>query len=70
MDISSILAELRTERDRIQAAIDALDNVQGATTHRRGRQPGRHMSADARRRIGLAMKKRWAERKKAEKKAA
>jgi hypothetical protein len=70
MDISSILAELRTERDRIQAAIDALDNVQGARAHRRGRRPGHHMSADARRRIGLAMKKRWAERKKAEKKAA
>ena len=72
MDITSILTELRDQRDRIQQAIDALERTSHptATGKRRGRKPGRHMSADARRRIGLAMKKRWAARKKAQKKAS
>jgi hypothetical protein len=71
MDISAILAELHEQREKIQQAIDALQGVCGTSTaKRRGARPGRVMSAEARRRIGLAMKKRWAERKKAEKKAA
>jgi hypothetical protein len=67
MDIQSIIADLKAQRDRIQQAIDALERTAHATTasKRRGPKPGRHMSADARRRIGLAMKKRWAARKKA-----
>jgi hypothetical protein len=66
MDITSILTELRDQRDRIQQAIDALERTTPSTTtgKRRGRKPGRHMSADARRRIGVAMKKAWAARKK------
>lgn len=66
MDIQAILSELRDQRDRLNTAIAALEHANG--TKRRGRprgKPGRHMSAEARRRIGLAMKKRWAERKKA-----
>ena len=65
MNVQAILNELRDQRDRIQQAIDALERITHptATGKRRGRKPGRHMSADARRRIGLAMKKRWAERK-------
>jgi len=65
MDMQTIVNELREQRDRIQQAIDALERTTHptATGKRRGRKPGRHMSADARRRIGLAMKKRWAERK-------
>jgi hypothetical protein len=71
MDISAILAELKQQRDKIQQAIDALQSVGGTTTTKApGRKTRRVMSADARRRIGLAMKKRWAERKKTEKKAA
>ncbi len=70
MDIHSILGELRQQRDRLQKAIDALETRDARQPKRRGRISGRHMSADARRRIGLAMKKRWAERKKANKKAA
>jgi hypothetical protein len=70
MNIASILTELRQERDRLQSAINALEGVGAPKTSRRGRKPGRHMSADARRRIGLAMKRRWAERKRAEKKSA
>jgi hypothetical protein len=67
MDIQSIIADLKAQRDRIQQAIDALERTAhpAATGMRRGPKPGRHMSADARRRIGLAMKRRWAARKKA-----
>jgi hypothetical protein len=70
MDISRIIDELKRERERLDAAIAALDGVQPA---RRGRPAGvragngrrrRHMSAAARRRISQAMKQRWAERKK------
>ena len=72
MNLQAIVNELRDQRDRIQQAIDALERITNSTTagKRRGRQPGRKMSEDARRRIGLAMKKRWAARKKAQKKAS
>ena len=69
MDTQSIVAELTQERDRIQQAINALEGI-GGKTRKPGRQTGRHMSPDARRRIGLAMKKTWAKRKEAAKKAA
>ena len=70
MNITAILEQLRSEREKIQNAINALEGIGTSEKPRRGRKPGRHMSADARRRIGLAMKRRWAERKRAEKKAA
>jgi hypothetical protein len=70
MDTQAILTQLKEERDQIQRAIDALEGTKAITGKRRGSKPGRHMSAEARRRIGLAMKKRWALRKKADKKAA
>jgi hypothetical protein len=63
MNVERILAELRAQRDRLQQAIDALDGNSREPFKQR-RKPRRHMSADARRRIGLAMKKRWAERKR------
>ncbi len=64
MDIAAIVAELENERDQIDRAIAALHG--SATKKKPGPKPGRRvMSADARRRIGLAMKKRWAARKKA-----
>jgi hypothetical protein len=67
MNLQAIVNELQAQRDRIQQAIDALERTSHPTStgKRRGRKPGRHMSADARRRIGLAMKRRWAARKKA-----
>jgi hypothetical protein len=63
MDTQAIIAALEAERDRLDQALTALKGM------RRGRSAGtngrkRHLSAAARRRIGLAMKKRWAERKK------
>ena len=71
MNIQAIIANLQEERDRIQLAIEALAGTTVSTSNgvRRGRKPGRHMSADARRRIGLAMKKAWAARKRAQRAA-
>jgi hypothetical protein len=67
LDTQSIIAELEAERDRLDSAIAALRGGQ----HRRGRPASkttngrkRHLSAAARKRIGEAMKKRWAERRK------
>jgi hypothetical protein len=75
VDLASIVAELKRERDRLDNAIAALEGGSA----RRGRPPGRkprtgastgrrggrrHMSAEARRRISEMMKKRWAERKR------
>ena len=65
MNVAEILSQLKQERDRLDAAIRALEGV--ASPVRRGRKPGRHMSAAARARIGAAMKKRWAERKRQKK---
>lgn len=78
MDIESILAELRREKDRIEGAISALLGTAAAAPRRRGRPPGKAakpvpqtatkkrnvMSPAARKRISEAMKKRWAEKQK------
>lgn len=72
MDIQTILSELREERERINAAIDALEGIASsstATKHGAGAAPtpGRRrggISPEGRRRLSLAMKKRWAERRK------
>jgi hypothetical protein len=66
MDIESILNDLRAERDRIDAAISALNG----STKKRGRPASaanavptrrrRRMSAAARARISKAMRARWA----------
>jgi len=69
MDTKRILAELRTERDRLDKAILALEafNSTGrrkagpaprATSSRRGR-----MSAAARRKLSRLLKQRWAQGK-------
>ena len=67
MDTQAIIAQLQEQRDRLTAAIDALEQTSKGTGRGlgRGKKTRRQMSAEARRRIGLAMKKRWAERKKA-----
>jgi hypothetical protein len=72
LDLQKILSELRAERDRIDLAIDALDgrtSSSAATETRTGGAPtsGRHrggITPGGRRRLSLAMKKRWAERRK------
>lgn len=66
MDVQQIIAELTIERDRINAAITALDSTNHA--HKpSGKRTRRKMSPDARKRIGAAMRKRWKERKKEQK---
>lgn len=67
MSIENIIEALEEERDRLSQAIEALKGA--SPGGRRGRRPGRHLSAEARRRIGAAMRRRWAERKKKEKAA-
>ena len=70
MDIQQILSDLKSERERIDAAIRALEGT-GKSGRGPGRPPGsskggkrRTMSAAARKRISEMMKLRWAERKK------
>jgi hypothetical protein len=70
VDTQQILEQLKAERDRIEEAIRALGSLGGKTvSRRRGPTTRRHMSAEARARIGAAMKKRWAERKRKSKAA-
>ena len=69
MNISKVLAELRSECDRIERAIEAIVGL-NSTGRRRGRPPAlptalkkrgrRRMSAAARKRISQTQKKRWA----------
>ena len=70
MNIEEIVESLKQERNRIDAAIAALDETgsRGGWNSSRGRRAVRHMSAKARARISAAQKKRWALRKAAEKK--
>jgi hypothetical protein len=83
MNVNEIVQQLRDERSRLHAAIQALEGV-GAVTgaKRRGRPPGsankstpaavspkrRIMSAAGRKRIAEAMRKRWALARKSGKK--
>lgn len=71
MDVAKIVADLKSERDRIGRAIEALE---GTGSHRRaakmgagsatpGRKRGR-LTAAGRKRLSEAMKRRWAERRK------
>jgi hypothetical protein len=68
LDTNSIIAELEAERDRLNSAIEALSGRQAKRLTQSGKPDGRRrkrtLSAAARKRIGEAMKKRWAERKK------
>ncbi len=59
MNIEAIVRELKSERNKLDEAIAALN---GTKTTARVRMNGRerHMSTAARRRISEAMKKRWA----------
>jgi hypothetical protein len=84
MNITEIVQQLRMERDKLDAAIGALEGVgvRGSSLgRRRGRPPGipnkgvagvstrrRGMSAAARKRIAEAMRRRWAFAKKSGKK--
>ena len=80
MDVNEILQQLKSERNRLDGAIQALEGLNSTSTRRGpGRPAGtaraaqastgkrrgpRHMSASARKRISEMMKKRWAERRR------
>ena len=71
MDMNRILAELRTERTRIDRAIAALEGLNSTGRRRVGRPPRAaatrrrrsRMSAAARRKMSRLMKQRWAQGK-------
>jgi hypothetical protein len=68
VDTAAIIAELEARRDHINSAIEALQSKGGsgkraAAKATNGRK--RHLSAAARKRISDAMKKKWAQRKRA-----
>ena len=70
MSLDTILAELKSERDRLSQAIAALEGVTrgagarrtAAPAKRGGRRRGR-MSAEGRKRLSEAKKAWWAKRK-------
>jgi hypothetical protein len=75
VDIKKIIAELSAERSRLDQAIAALQGVNSSTgrsnsnksvTTQRG---WRRMSAAARKRLSVLMKKRWAAGKMGRRKA-
>ncbi len=74
MDRQQILEQLKSERDRLDQAISALDG--GKAPRAAGRRAGGRpkgsggITAEGRRRLSMMMKKRWAARRKAAKKAA
>jgi hypothetical protein len=81
MNVAEIVEQLKQERGRLDAAIQALSGVEGGGK-RRGRPAGsknksrkasaapkrRGMSAATRKRMAEAMRKRWAAAKKSGKK--
>jgi hypothetical protein len=79
MDTTRLIKDLRAEERRIERAIAALEALSsdstGSQTTRtagasRGAKTGRRkMSPAARKRISMMMKKRWAARRRAAKKA-
>ena len=68
MDTTTIISQLEEERDRIVAAIAALN---GGKTRRPGRPaksspgPRRKMSAAVKKRLSMIAKARWAKAKRA-----
>ena len=67
MDLNKFLAELKSERARLDQAIAAIESIE-STARRRGRPAGvpsaskkrRGTSAAARKRIAAAQRRRWA----------
>jgi hypothetical protein len=71
MDLQKILSDLTAEKDRIVRAIESLlespSNRGPKKAVKRRRAKGKRrggITPEGRRRLSLAMKKRWAERKK------
>jgi len=64
MNVSAVLAELKRERTRLDQAIEALEGLEKSNGARRSVGGKRMMSAEGRRLIAAAQRKRWAKWKK------
>ncbi len=67
MDTEAIIEALEAEKERLETAIAALQGHRSGRSRRtatNGRRGKGHMSAAARKRIGEAKKKWWAEHRK------
>ncbi len=64
MNTAELIAALEAERNRLDRAIDALTAGSRNGRGPRGRRKRKKLSAAAKRRISLAMKRKWAERKR------
>ena len=75
MDLNVIVADLKQERERISVAIAALEGTNPRRTPKKANVATRRLPAvkaetrggltpEGRKRLSLAMKKRWAERRK------
>ena len=79
MNTDKIVAELKTEKDRLDRAIAALEETDGRSPAVRRRnltrplasadakpakQTGRQLTPEGRKRLSESMKKRWAERRR------
>jgi hypothetical protein len=72
LNIVGIISDLKTERERIDRAIVALEGLSanGASSGSASKRAAshtpkrRHLSAQGRKRLSDLMKKRWAERRK------
>jgi hypothetical protein len=74
LDIQKILSDLQREKTQLDRAIAALEGLEARSSARTGmagkapaggqRKKRGRMSAEGRRRLSEAMKKRWAERRK------
>ena len=68
MDTRKILSDLRSERNRIDRAIAAVESLNNNTGNSNGRRGGtatkrgrRRMSAAARKKLSRLLKQRWAQ---------
>lgn len=64
LDTEQIIEALKAERQRIDQAIAALGGGSRPARGAHGRRGPRRMSAEARKRISEAQKRRWAEQRK------
>ena len=70
--VATMLKQLQARRDRAESEITQLDEAIAALTkldspdrgNRRGRPPGRKMSASTKKKMAASQKARWAKRKK------
>jgi hypothetical protein len=76
VDLERIVADLKQERTRLSRAIAELEETNSSRSFRKtsvaaphspattGDKRGKGLTPEGRRRLSLAMKRRWAERKK------